>query len=93
MKIEIMIYAYIAICVSMILYNIIYVFILKHRERALVSNSEKLKEILNEQIEILKKGEEISEKHKSFSAASLIKRRELLLLTRLLKLYLKKSLP
>ena len=66
MKIEIMIYTYIAICVSMILYNIIYVFILKYRERALVSNSEKLKKILNEQIDILKKGEEISEKHKKF---------------------------
>ncbi len=50
----------------MILYNIIYVFILKHRERALVSNSEKLKKILNEQIDILKKGEKISEKHKKF---------------------------
>lgn len=66
MKIEIMIYTYIAICVSMILYNIIYVFILKHRERALVSNSGKLKKILNEQIDMLKKGEEISEKHKKF---------------------------
>lgn len=73
MKIEIMIYAYIAICVSMILYNIIYVFILKHRERALVSNSEKLKKILNEQIDILKKGEEISEKHKKFLCRELDK--------------------
>ena len=41
MKIEIMIYTYIAICVSMILYNIIYVFILKHRERALIFDSKK----------------------------------------------------
>jgi len=41
MKIEIMIYVYIAICISMILYNIIYVFILKHRESALDSNSGK----------------------------------------------------
>ncbi|MBQ3022980.1 MAG: hypothetical protein IJD91_06675 [Clostridia bacterium] len=73
MKIEIMIYAYIAICVSMILYNIIYIFILKHRERALVSNSKKLKTILNEQIDILKKGEEISEKHKKFLCRELDK--------------------
>lgn len=73
MKIEIMIYVYIAICVSMIFYNIIYVFILKHRERALVSDSEKLKKILNEQINILKKGEEISEKHKKFLCRELDK--------------------
>ncbi len=66
MKIEIMIYVYIAICVSMILYNIIYVFILKHRERALASNSEKLMKVLNEQIDVLKRGEVISEKHKKF---------------------------
>lgn len=73
MKIEIMIYAYIAICVSMILYNIIYVFILKHRASALVSDSEKLEKILNEQIDILKKGGEISEKHKKFLCRELDK--------------------
>ncbi len=73
MKIEIMIYTYIAICVSMILYNIIYVFILKHRERALVSDSEKLKKVLTEQIDILKNGEEISEKHKIFLCRELDK--------------------
>jgi len=73
MKIEIMIYAYIAICVSMILYNIIYVFISKHRARALVSDSEKLKKVLNEQIEILKKDGEISEKHKKFLCRELDK--------------------
>lgn len=73
MKIEIMIYTYIAICVSMILYNIIYVFILKHRSRALVSDSEKLEKVLDEQIEILKKGGEISEKHKKFLCRKLDK--------------------
>ncbi|MBQ2897248.1 MAG: hypothetical protein IJE46_02875 [Clostridia bacterium] len=73
MKIEIMIYTYIAICVSMILYNIIYIFVLKHRQRALVIDSEKLKKILTEQIDILKKGEEISEKHKKFLCRELDK--------------------
>lgn len=73
MKIEIMIYTYIAICISMILYNIIYVFILKHRAHALVSDSEKLDKVLNEQIEILKKGGEISEKHKKFLCRELDK--------------------
>lgn len=66
MKVEIMIYTYIAICVSMILYNIIYVFILKHRERALISDSKKMGAIVSEQIEVLKNGGEISEKHKKY---------------------------
>ena len=73
MKVEIMIYVYIAICVSMILYNIIYVFILKHRARALVSNSEKLKKVLEKQIELLKKGGEISEQHKKYLCRELLK--------------------
>lgn len=73
MKIETMIYAYIAICVSMILYNIIYVFVLNHRERALASDSKKLEIILNEQIEILKNGGVISEKHKKFLCRELDK--------------------
>lgn len=66
MKIEIMIYVYIAICVSMILYNIIYVFILKHREKALIANSEKFDRIINAEIEKLKNGETVSQKHKDF---------------------------
>lgn len=66
MKIEIMIYVYIAICVSMILYNIIYVFVLKHREKALTSNSEKLEKIINAEIDKIKNGETVSQKHKDF---------------------------
>ena len=66
MKIEIMIYVYIAICVSMICYNIVYVFILNRREKSLVSNSQKLEKIIFEQIDIIKSGKEISEKHLKF---------------------------
>ena len=66
MKIEIMIYVYIAICVSMILYNIIYVFILKHRENALASNSEKFEKIITAETEKIKRGELVSQQHKDF---------------------------
>lgn len=66
MKIELMIYVYIAICVSMISYNIVYVFILKHRERALVSDSQKLQSVIFKQIDVLKNGGEISENHKKY---------------------------
>ncbi len=73
MKIELMIYIYITICVSMILYNIIYIFILKHRESTLVSNSEKFETVISKQIDILKDGGKISEKHKKFLCRELDK--------------------
>lgn len=63
MKIEIMIYVYIAICISMIAFNIVYVFVLRHREKALGNNSQKLKKIICEQIEDIKNGKKISDKH------------------------------
>lgn len=66
MKIELMIYIYIAICISMIAYNMIYVFILKHREEALATNSEKFEKIIYSEIEKMKGGENVSDKHKAF---------------------------
>ena len=58
-----MIYVYIAICVSMILYNIVYVFILNHREKALASNSQKLEKIICGQIDIIKNGGQVLQNH------------------------------
>ncbi len=66
MKIELMIYVYIAICISMIVYNIIYVFILKYREKALAANSEKFEKIICSEIAQMKDGVGVSEKHKAF---------------------------
>jgi len=63
MKIEIMIYVYIAICISMIAYNIVYIFILNHREKSLVSNSQKLEKNICDQIDIIKNGGKVSENH------------------------------
>lgn len=65
-KIEIMIYVYIAICVSMIAYNIVYVFILKHREKALDTNSAKLEKVILDELERIKSGDEVLESHKKF---------------------------
>lgn len=73
MKIELMIYVYIAICLSMIAYNIIYVFILNHREKSLVLNSQKLEKIIFFEIENLKNGREISQKHIKYLCKSLDK--------------------
>ena len=65
-KVEIMIYVYIAICISMILYNIVYVFILRHREKALSSNSLKFEKIICDEIEKIRNGEGVSQAHKDF---------------------------
>lgn len=73
MKIELMIYVYIAICVSMILYNIVYIFILKHREKSLASNSRRMEKIISEQTEIIKNGKVVSEKHKKMLCKKLDK--------------------
>ncbi len=62
MKIELMIYTYIAICISMIAYNIVYIFILRHREKALTSDSEQLKKRIAHQLET----EMVDEKHQRF---------------------------
>ena len=70
-KIEIMIYAYIAICISMIAYNIVYVFILKHREKALVTNSAKLEKVILDELKRIKSGDEVLESHKKFLKKSL----------------------
>lgn len=66
MKVELMIYIYIAICVSMIAYNIVYVFILRHREKALLKNSEKLKNIISDEISKIEACDSVTEKHKEF---------------------------
>lgn len=66
MKVGIMIYVYIAICVSMILYNIVYIFILRHREKALSSNSLKFEKMICDEIEKIKENEAVSQIHKDF---------------------------
>jgi len=66
MNVEIMIYVYIAICISMILYNIVYIFILRHREKALGSNSARFEEIISAQLERVESGEMVSDNHKKY---------------------------
>lgn len=66
MKIELMIYVYIAICVSMIAYNIAYVFILNHRAKSLVTNSQKLAAAIYTEIDVLKNGGAVSVEHKNY---------------------------
>lgn len=66
MKIEVMIYVYIAICVSMMVFNVVCIFVLKHRAKALTSDSEKYEKLIREQLERIKNYEPVTEKHKTF---------------------------
>ena len=64
MKIEIMIYVYMAICVSMIAFNIVYIFVLRGRNKNLDKNSSYFKEDISKQIENINDGGEVDKKHK-----------------------------
>jgi len=63
MKIEIMIYIYIAICISMIAFNIVYIFILRNKEKRLASDTEYFEDIISGQFEIIKEGNVVNERH------------------------------
>ena len=64
MKIEIMIYIYIAICVSMIAFNIVYIFILRRRNKNLETNSSYFKDDISEQIANINDGGTVDKKHR-----------------------------
>lgn len=51
MKVEILIYAYLAICAAMILFNIVCAFLFRRRDKKLVRRSKKLTEKIEDQIE------------------------------------------
>ena len=55
----------------MICYNIVYVFILKHREKALGTNSAKLEKVIFDELDRIKSGDEVLESHKKFLKKSL----------------------
>lgn len=65
MKIESLIYIYGAVCVSMILFNIIYSLLIKHSRPQLVKRCRALENQILPQIERLRKGEAVEKKHLS----------------------------
>lgn len=66
MRVEIMIYVYFAICLSMIAFNIVYVFILRRRHKSFASDTEKFKKLISSQLEKIQAGEGVDEKHKHY---------------------------
>lgn len=61
-----MIYIYIAICVSMIIFNCVYVFILKRRDKMLFKDTTYFKSLIEKELDSLHKGKDISPEHKEF---------------------------
>lgn len=71
MKIESMIYIYIAICVSLIAYNCVYVFILRRREKKLDTDASAFKERISEQTERITTGKDVDGAHIEYLCKSL----------------------
>jgi len=64
MKIEIMIYVYIAICISLICFNSVYVFFVSHQQKRLTKETYEYYAKISEQIELIEKGVGVSHEHK-----------------------------
>ena len=66
MGIEILLYGYGAVCVSMIIFNFVYNMIMKGSDSRLKKRSEKFNKYVSEQIERIKDGKEVRSKHFSY---------------------------
>lgn len=73
MNVETLIYAYLAICVSMILFNCACIFVAKRRDKALQRHSFGLKVQVLRQFERMEQGLEVDERHKEFLLCKLKK--------------------
>lgn len=73
MNIETMIYIYIAICISLIVYNCVYLFILRRREKNLTWDSENFKDRISEQLQKITNNQSVDDAHVEFLNKSLKK--------------------
>ena len=63
MSVQTLIYAYLAICVSMIVFNCVCIFIFRHRDRRMNRRSKHLEKHVQQQIYRLKDGEAVERSH------------------------------
>lgn len=73
MNVETLIYAYLAICVSMILFNIACMFVFEARDHKLVKRSLKLEHTVEEQFVRVENGGHVSSSHKDYLCKKLRK--------------------
>ena len=66
MNVETLIFAYLAICVSMILFNIACIFVFEAKDRQLQKRSRKMEHAVEEQFYQVEKGEHVSNSHTDY---------------------------
>ncbi|MBM6830187.1 HEAT repeat domain-containing protein [Anaerotignum lactatifermentans] len=66
MKVEIIIYIYGAICISMIGFNIVYNLMLRRRDALFDKRTEKMRQGIRRQFQLIQKGEKTEKNHKKF---------------------------
>lgn len=66
MHVETLIYAYLAICTSMIVFNCACVFAFRRRDKALRRHSSRLEEAVMEQMRRIRAGKAVEERHRGF---------------------------
>lgn len=73
MHVETLIYAYLAICASMIVFNCACIFVFRRRDKTLHRHSSRLEEAVMEQIQRVRAEEPVEERHKAFLRKKLIR--------------------
>lgn len=73
MNVETLIYAYLAICTSMIVFNCACVFVLRSWDKALLKSSSRMEAAVVKQIRHIRSGEPVDEAHKAFLRKKLVR--------------------
>lgn len=78
MNVETMIYAYLAICLAMIVFNCACIFVFRHQGKTLKRHSDRMEDEIEEQIFLIQKGDPVSEEHLTYICKKLRKIRNLM---------------
>lgn len=65
MNVETLIYAYLAICTSMIVFNCVCIFVFRRRDKVIDRRSFRLEDAVTEQLQRIRAGEPVEESHKN----------------------------
>lgn len=73
MNVELLIYAYLAICTSIIIFNCVYAWVFRSRDRALARSSQRLEDTVAQQLRRVRTGAPVDGAHKAFLRKKLIR--------------------
>lgn len=92
MNVETMIYAYLAICLAMIVFNCACIFVFRHQGKTLKRHSDRMEEEIEGQILLIQKGDPVSEEHLTYICKKLRKIRNLMAFDETMKISFRKNL-